>query len=72
MPETRSSSDWTQLLDGVDRDLADEYNETIDRARRSNEKYAALFHRAQTILAHLVRARAELEQITALRQKGLY
>lgn len=69
MPETRSTFDWSQLLDGVDRDLADEYNGIMDVVEQAKDKYSALWRRAEAVMAHLIRNKAELDRITALRQK---
>ena len=71
MPETRSTLDWSKLLDGVERDLASEYNEVVDAIEQAKDKYSALWRNTETLIAFLTRSKAELDRITALRQEDL-
>lgn len=71
MPETRSTLDWSQILDRVDYDLVSKYSGVLDAIEQAKDKYSALWRNIEALITCLIRTKAELDQVTALRQKEL-
>ncbi|OAP53909.1 hypothetical protein AYL99_11931 [Fonsecaea erecta] len=71
MPETRSTFEPSQLLDGCEPSLADEYNKMMDITEQTKDRYGTLWRDSNALMANLVRTKAELDRVTALRQQEL-
>ena len=42
MPETRSTLDWSKILDSVDYNLVSEHSGVLDAIEQAKDKYSAL------------------------------